>query len=105
MLDVRLQRKEIELITSHAVVRAISVVLIAKAFSGYQSLRAEDDPGMPTTREDRGLTLWYKQPARLWREGLKVGNGRLGATVFGRPEEERIGLNHTWLVRKWKLGG
>jgi alpha-L-fucosidase 2 len=34
-----------------------------------------------------------------------VGNGRLGATVFGGTGEERIGLNHTWLWRKWKLGG
>ena len=49
--------------------------------------------------------MWYRRPATAWSQALKVGNGRLGATVFGIPEEERVGLNHTWLWRKWKLGG
>jgi len=29
------------------------------------------------------LTLWYRQPARQWVEALAIGNGRLGAMVFG----------------------
>ncbi|MBE0698165.1 MAG: glycoside hydrolase N-terminal domain-containing protein, partial [Anaerolineaceae bacterium] len=29
------------------------------------------------------LKLWYRQPARGWLEALPVGNGRLGAMVFG----------------------
>lgn len=39
------------------------------------------------------LMLWYKQPATQWLEALPVGNGRLGAMVFGGIEEERIQLN------------
>ncbi|MFA5816322.1 MAG: glycoside hydrolase family 95 protein [Bacteroidales bacterium] len=39
------------------------------------------------------LTLWYKQPAKIWDEALPVGNGRLGAMVFGDPVHERIQLN------------
>ena len=39
------------------------------------------------------LTLWYKQPAKVWDEALPVGNGRLGAMVFGNPLEERIQIN------------
>jgi alpha-L-fucosidase 2 len=39
------------------------------------------------------LTLWYKQPAKVWDEALPVGNGRLGAMVFGNPEKERIQIN------------
>jgi len=37
--------------------------------------------------------LWYDQPARKWEEALPVGNGRLGAMVFGKNKEERIQLN------------
>ena len=39
------------------------------------------------------LNLWYKQPARLWDEALPVGNGRLGAMVFGNPIKECIQIN------------
>ncbi|HEX6224282.1 MAG TPA: glycoside hydrolase family 95 protein [Chryseolinea sp.] len=41
--------------------------------------------------------LWYRQPARNWNEALPVGNGRLGAMVFGRVEEELIQLNEETL--------
>jgi len=39
------------------------------------------------------VQLWYKQPARKWTEALPVGNGRLGAMVFGGTTQERIQLN------------
>ncbi len=39
------------------------------------------------------LKLWYKQPAARWEESLPVGNGRLGAMVFGGVHQERIQLN------------
>ena len=39
------------------------------------------------------LTLWYDRPAREWTEALPVGNGRLGAMVFGGPDTERLALN------------
>jgi alpha-L-fucosidase 2 len=37
--------------------------------------------------------LWYESPAESWEEALPVGNGRLGAMVFGNYGEERIHLN------------
>ena len=37
--------------------------------------------------------LWYETPAKVWEEALPVGNGRLGAMVFGKYGEERIQLN------------
>ncbi|MFD1163722.1 glycoside hydrolase family 95 protein [Hwangdonia seohaensis] len=37
--------------------------------------------------------LWYEQPATKWMEALPVGNGRLGAMVFGNTNQERIQLN------------
>lgn len=38
-------------------------------------------------------TLWYRQPARDWNEALPLGNGRLGAMVFGGVAKERLQLN------------
>ncbi|MFC2118834.1 glycoside hydrolase N-terminal domain-containing protein [Bacteroidota bacterium] len=39
------------------------------------------------------LRLWFKQPASNWNEALPVGNGRLGAMVFGGINTERLQLN------------
>ena len=39
------------------------------------------------------LTIWYKQPAVKWEEALAIGNGRLGAMIFGGVEKERLQLN------------
>jgi len=45
----------------------------------------------------KNLVLWYRQPAKEWTEALPVGNGRLGAMVFGGVERERIQLNEETL--------
>ncbi|MEO7966585.1 MAG: glycoside hydrolase family 95 protein, partial [Gemmatimonadaceae bacterium] len=42
-------------------------------------------------------TLWYRQPAASWNEALPLGNGRLGAMVFGGLEEEHLQLNEETL--------
>ncbi|HVW59920.1 MAG TPA: glycoside hydrolase family 95 protein, partial [Puia sp.] len=39
------------------------------------------------------LRLWYKAPADTWIEALPVGNGRLGAMIYGQPHNERLQLN------------
>lgn len=36
---------------------------------------------------------WYRQPAHVWHEALPVGNGRIGAMVFGGVASERLQLN------------
>jgi len=43
------------------------------------------------------MKLWYRQPAQEWVEALPVGNGRLGAMVFGGIEHETIQLNEDTL--------
>jgi alpha-L-fucosidase 2 len=43
------------------------------------------------------LTLWYRQPARTWNAALPVGNGRLGAMIFGGVEREHLQLNEDTL--------
>ncbi len=45
----------------------------------------------------RDLTLWYPEPAAKWTEALPVGNGRLGAMLFGTLENERVQLNEDTL--------
>ena len=37
--------------------------------------------------------LWYDHPAQTWTQALPIGNGVMGAMVFGTPAVERIQLN------------
>jgi len=45
------------------------------------------------SQNEKLLKLWYTHPAKLWVEALPVGNGRLGAMIFGDPAKEIIQLN------------
>lgn len=47
--------------------------------------------------EHEGIKLWYNAPAADWNEALPLGNGRLGAMVFGNPQQENIQLNENTL--------
>jgi alpha-L-fucosidase 2 len=54
--------------------------------------------GQPLVRQEgREMRLWYRRPAAQWVEALPLGNGRLGATVFGGIERERLQLNEDTL--------
>ena len=46
---------------------------------------------------DTPLRLWYEKPAATWVEALPIGNGRLGAMVFGDARRERLALNEDTL--------
>jgi alpha-L-fucosidase 2 len=78
---------------SHTQMRWV-VCIVALAIFGAAS--AADDSSHGTT-----LKLWYRQPAREWTEALPVGNGRLGAMVFGGVNQERLQLNE---VSLWSGG-
>lgn len=57
-------------------------ILIFFALSGYA--------------QDHNLKLWYNLPAgKLWEAALPIGNGRLGAMVYGNPGNESIKLNES----------
>lgn len=49
------------------------------------------------TAFSQDLKLWYKQPAVKWTEALPVGNGRIGAMLFGGVENDRIQFNEETL--------
>ena len=56
-------------------------------------LAASTVVGTANAQSDSLLKLWYNHPARQWVEALPIGDGRLGAMVFGDPSRERIQLN------------
>jgi len=59
---------------------------------------------IPTSVSASDLVLWYQHPAQQWRDGLPIGNGRLGGMVFGGVTEEHIQLNED-TVWNGKKGG
>ena len=63
---------------------------------GLTQVIAPDDAG------GDGLKIWLAHPAEEWENALPVGNGRLGAMIFGGIENERIQLNEesVWAGRK-----
>ncbi len=67
----------------------VLTLLLAAASAGMTAAFA----AAPNTN----LVLRYRQPAQQWEEALPVGNGRLGAMVFGGTENERIQFNEDTL--------
>ena len=47
----------------------------------------------PMLRAENAMTIWHAQPAANWNEATPIGNGRLGAMIFGGANTERIQLN------------
>src|SRR6476659_7174716 len=71
---------------------SLAAIILASAIQA--SARNASPPKEP-------LSLWYRRPATQWVEALAIGNGRLGAMVFGGLERERIQLNENTL---WAAG-
>ncbi len=71
---------------TRAVIILGAVVLVEIMFGPGAS--AEEPPANPPT-------LWYAQPALRWMESLPVGNGRIGAMVFGGTDTARIALDES----------
>ena len=72
--------------------RALLAGAAGSAFLARAAVAAADDAPPPSP-----LTLWYQQPAEAWTEALPIGNGRLGAMVFGGVAHERLQLNEDTL--------
>lgn len=49
--------------------------------------------GVSANASAQDYRLWYNKPAREWTDALPLGNGRLGAMVYGIPAQEHIQLN------------
>ncbi|WP_241126904.1 glycoside hydrolase family 95 protein [Novosphingobium terrae] len=70
---------------------------IGGASAALTALHFAPDPGWSATPVHGPNLLWYQAPAKVWTEALPVGNGRLGAMVFGGLGKERIQLNESTL--------
>jgi alpha-L-fucosidase 2 len=72
--------------------------LLAGGFLALSICLLTSQPGLAAADSD--LTLWYLQPAadnHPMEEALPIGNGRMGALIFGAPERERINVNESSL--------
>ena len=58
---------------------------------------AENETTTQTRVASGALKLWYAQPATEWTEALPIGNGRLGAMVYGGIQQEHLQLNEDTL--------
>jgi alpha-L-fucosidase 2 len=70
---------------------ALLLVIIPGIVCAASALRAEAPAA--AKKSDPGTVIWADRPADKWENAFPVGNGRLGAMVFGRTDEERIQLN------------
>ena len=59
---------------------------------------AQNEAGKKNSTDD--LKLWYSKPAAGWLEALPLGNGRIGAMVFGGVPEDRVILNESSLYSR-----
>jgi alpha-L-fucosidase 2 len=84
----------------------IAILLIGLILMQAASVKAEGAGAAIDSNEmfigqalppDEPLSLWYRRPAKQWVEALAIGNGRLGAMVFGGIVNERIALNEDTL--------
>lgn len=66
----------------------IAVVAIAGCNNSAPIETAE-----PASAKDNDLVLWYDKPSLNWNHALPIGNGSLGAMVFGTYQQERLQLN------------
>lgn len=49
---------------------------------------------LPVNAQQQGnCLLWYDHPATVWEEALPLGNGTVGAMIFGDPAREHLQLN------------
>jgi alpha-L-fucosidase 2 len=68
--------------------KTMIMLMIVCAFQEFEICHAQDV---------NNLRLWYDKPASAWEEALPIGNGRLGAMVFGGIESDHIQFNEETL--------
>lgn len=77
---------------------ALAVLGAAPAASAVAApTKAAGEQSLPAAAAGDALQLWYREPANEWVQALPVGNGRLGAMVWGGIAHERLQLNEDTL--------
>jgi len=62
---------------------------------GLISAASESSVALPGDPIRGDMVLWYRQPGEKWLEAMPIGNGYMGAMVFGGIQQERIALNES----------
>ncbi len=74
----------------------IAVNSLYVAFMALLALDISCSSSNQKTSDSKEMVVWYNKPAdRVWLDGLFIGNGYMGANVFGKVQNERIALNES----------
>src|ERR1035438_10103109 len=84
-------------VTRRSFIRTLSALVGSVPFFSRNRAAALAAGAASAAVEPRDLSLWYREPADRWTDALPVGNGRLGAMIFGGVASERIALNEDTL--------
>src|SRR4029450_9681344 len=71
-----------------------AVALTGSILAGWKAADQSAAAALPASRDQK---IWLRTPAAQWDHAFPVGNGRLGAMVFGTVNRERIQLNEETL--------
>jgi alpha-L-fucosidase 2 len=80
----------IAVVTVGLALSVLPTLEVGLVLAGARTAQASDDL---SARDAPPLKLWYRQPAEKWVEALPLGNGRLGAMVFGGVDQARLQFN------------
>src|SRR6188474_2351977 len=78
-----------------AIMRIRNAVLLATAVCQFVLVITSQAAGETTESNKSDALLWYRQPATNWLQAMPLGNGMIGAMVFGGVPQERIALNES----------
>lgn len=76
--------------TQSNLLKITSIAVIQLLFSNFSNAQ-----NSKSIKQD--LKLWYNSPAKEWVEALPVGNGKIGAMIFGGVDEELLQINESTL--------
>jgi len=79
------------------------LLVLFHALDDRQDALGQESPSVEAASSRN--VLWYQQPATKWEQALPLGNGRLGAAVFGGVDKERIIYNEDSLWSGWPEPG
>jgi len=82
--------------TRRGFVRLVAAVAANLGFSGHGTF-AQTAPAANGGALDPDSTIWLEEPSKVWMDAYPLGNGRMGAMVFGGVDSERLALNEDTL--------
>jgi len=77
---------------STSIIQVIALGFYFILFFQYNAMAQTSHYGIAGSSENHNK-LWYLEPASDWMEALPIGNGKIGAMVFGGVEQEKLQLN------------